>query len=120
MKNKLTPIAAVALGLALVTTSLTYSGCNTTPTQQTVTVNTLLGLGQSVNAAFAAYSDLLIAGKVSTNSLPQISAAYADFQLAFASAVRIAQSNTNAPPPPELAAAGAKLITTLNQQKGAQ
>jgi|ERR1043166_58484 hypothetical protein len=108
-----------AVSLLTLTTSVGIvagGGC-AAPTQQTVTFNTLYATGHSVSAAFAAYSDLLIAGKVSTNSLPQIAAAYNEFNLAYAAALSLAQMNTNAAPPPELVSKAAALVTTIQQQK---
>lgn len=93
-------------------------GCTTT--QQTAAYNTLSGLETGTTAAYNAYLTLVAQGTVSTNSVPQVSHDFNDFQSAMVLAVLAAQNNTNALAPTNLvaeAAAVVSLINTVEQSK---
>lgn len=91
------------------------TGCNTT--QQKQTVNTLFTIGKSVNVTYAGYMDLVVEGKVSTNSVPKVAKAYNTFQGAFNAAVSMVAGNTNAVPPQSVYDAQAALLQAIAQAK---
>lgn len=113
MKRFLQTIAIVlCLGTAPV---LMTTGCNTT--QKRIVFNSLYSTGLGVNNAYAAYNDLLVTGQVDTHAYAEISKDYADFQLVFSAAIAVAQFNTNAATPPDVAAKAAALIAKIGQEK---
>lgn len=91
------------------------TGCNTT--QQKQTVNTLFTLGKTVNMTYAGYMDLVVAGRVSTNSVPKVAKAYNTFQDAFNAAVTVVAGNTNAVPPQSVYDAQAALVQAIASAK---
>lgn len=68
-------------------------GC-TTP-QQTATYNSLYTIEQTADNSYKAYVDLIIQGKISTNSLPQVAHIYNDLHGAIILANTINQAGTN-------------------------
>ena len=56
-------------------------------TPQKVAVNSLFTAGKTVNTAYAAYVDSVLAGSIKTNSFPRVSTLYGEFQSAFGIAV---------------------------------
>lgn len=104
-------VAVVAVPVALV-----HSGC-TTPAS-TTTYTTLAVTGNLVNTAYTAYLDLVIKGKVATNSVPVISAGYNDFQQVYGAALSIAQFNPNAVAPSNVVATANSLVSKINLAQG--
>ena len=113
--KKLKLLAAIlfALGAAVVVT--TETGCTTT--QQQVTYNSLYSLEQSVVAANDSYQTLVIKGALPTNSVPQVSAKYNQFQAAFVVALDAVQFNTNAIAPASLQVEAQDLINLISSIK---
>lgn len=91
-------------------------GCSTSG--QRKAVNTLFAVGQSVDAAYKSYLDLVVAGQVKTNDVPRISQQYLAFQHAFSAAITLSTLNTNAPPSPELANAASQILLAIQAAKG--
>lgn len=69
---------------------------------QRKSVNTIASAGYTGDTAFRAYLDLVLQNQIPTNSVPQVSQAYATFQSAFRAALIIATVNSNSPPSVEL------------------
>lgn len=67
--------------------------CSTT--QQTTTYNALQTVELTADTGYSNYVNLVITGKVSTNSLPAVSKAYNDLHGAIALAASLDQSGTN-------------------------
>lgn len=70
--------------------------------------------------AFSSYLDLVVTGKLSTNSVPTVSADYNAFKQVWSAAVVIAQWSTNAVAPANVTAASTKVLTDINAAKGAK
>lgn len=70
--------------------------------------------------AFASYLDLVVTGKLSTNSVPVVSADYNAFKQVWSAAVVIAQWQTNSVAPANVTAASTKVLLDINQAKGAK
>lgn len=93
------------------------TGCNTT--QQTTAYKTLYGLEVATTGAFKAYDSAVISGAIPTNSVPQVSHAFNDFQSAMTVAVLAAQNNTNALAPANLVAESTAVINLITTVTGA-
>lgn len=89
-----------------------WQGCTTS--QQTTALNTLGTLEATATTAVDNYDALVIKGVVSTNSFPQVSKAYNDFQAAMILAVTLVQNNTNALAPANLVQEETDLINLIN------
>lgn len=87
---------AILIALLPVTVGI-VTGCRT-PSQQRKTFNTMWSLATAVDTSYKSYLDLVIAGKVPTNSVPRVSQAYANFQTDFNTALVLVSFNTNAAP----------------------
>jgi pectin methylesterase-like acyl-CoA thioesterase len=74
--------------------TVTLVGCTTT--QQTTAYNTIATVEQTATVAVDDYYTLVFQGKVSTNSVPQVSQAYNNLQAVAALAATATQSGTNA------------------------
>jgi uncharacterized lipoprotein YajG len=83
MKKKLISLATLLL----------LVGCSTS--QQTTTFNALSSIESVADVGYSNYVTLVIQGKVSTNSLPQVSQAYNTLHAAIATAALLDQSGTN-------------------------
>ena len=104
----------IILGLAPAVIVMVPSGCTTS--QQAATYKTISGLETTTDNAMKAYFDLVVAGKVSTNTVPTISADYNTFQLAARAAIALAGSS-NAPAPQAVVDASAKVVADIGQAK---
>lgn len=113
--RKLFTSVILALALAIPLT-VVVTGCTTT--QQRKTVNTLFTLGQTVDAAYKSYLDMVVTGKLPTNNVPSVSARYSEFQTAFNAAVTLSTMQTNAPPSPVVQAAAANVLSAVKLSKG--
>lgn len=107
---------ACAFLIAGLIPSIISTGCHT-PTQQKLSVTTIVSTHQVVDAALDTYLDLVVAKKLATNGVPAVLTSYALYQQAYNSALVVVLGNTNAPAPPELAAAAASFTTTVNNAK---
>lgn len=78
----------------LIAACIAVTGCNTT--QQTTGFNALQTIESSADAGYSAYLKLVVAGSISTNSVPDISHAYNDLHAAINAAAVVDQAGTNA------------------------
>lgn len=92
------------------------TGCSTS--QQTVSYQTLSGLETATSAAYSAYIDLVVSGKVTTNDVPTVSHAFNDFQAAMVLATIAVQNNTNLTAPTNLVTEAAAVVTLINTIEG--
>lgn len=110
-------VLALSVGLfcwAVVPLALT--GCKS-PTQQKFSVNTITTTHLAVDAALDSYLDLVVAGKVPTNNVPDVLTAYGTYQKAYNAALTIVLGNTNAPVPPSLSEAAIIFTETVKFSK---
>ena len=101
---------SVALALAVLL------GCNTA--QRRLAYNSISSVGHGVDLSMKAYMDLVVADKVSRQSLPEVARAYNDFQAAFSLAVQAAQFASNAPASSDLVKSAASFTALINASKG--
>lgn len=114
--KKLFPVIFLMLGLCFVPMGLvSVGGC--TATQQKRTVNTMATIGEGVNSSYMAYLDLVVSGKLATNSVPQVSKSYGLFQDAFRAGVEFVAGNTNSAPPQSVLDAAAGFNNTVTAAK---
>ena len=107
MKKTILLLPVLGLSLCLI------SGCATNKAY-----TTLAAAEQSVDAAYKAYNDLLVQGKVSTNSAPTVAKAYNNFQLTVTVATAMANGNSNAPAPTNLVSQASSVISTIYAAEG--
>jgi hypothetical protein len=108
-------IAALVITLGPIATI----GCKSTPSRQTYT--TLATVGQAVDMAEREYLDRVVAGQIKVDGqFTQIQAGYSAFQQAYKAALAVSMNDSNALSPPNLSALAAKLISDINQAKGAK
>ena len=120
MKNflqGLTLAAAITVS-CFVATPVVFTACTTS--QQRISYNSLYSVGKSVDVAYRSYLDLVLAGKVKTNSVPAISKQYNEFQQAFGAAVVVLTLNTNAPASTAITAQASELIGNIAKAKEAK
>jgi acetylglutamate synthase len=87
--------------------------------QSRTVYNTLASIQVTTSGAFNTYLDLVVTGKLATNSVPAISKDYNTFQTLWSSAVMVAQFNTNSVAPTEVISASTTVITDIaNAKKG--
>lgn len=116
--NRIASIAT-ALLLALTFTVPVVTGCaflkrvTGNETTQRTTYNTIWSLAAGVDAGYRAYWDLVIADKLTTNSVPKVSAAYDSFQGSLKIALVLVEGNTNALPTQSLADSAANFNTVV-------
>ena len=106
----------VAILVTLFTT-LIVIGCTTT--QQTTAYQTLYGLEVATTGAYDGYTAAVIKGAIPTNSVPQVSKAFNDFQAAEQVAVIAAANNTNALAPANLVTESTAVINLITTVTGA-
>ena len=107
--------------LALIAALLCIVGCNLA-THQTTTFQTLGSLESAVTGANNGYYDSVVAAYqagnfAATNSVPVVSAAYNDTQLAIHTAVVIASAGSNAPAPAVIQTKAQNFINLANNSK---
>jgi len=93
----------------------TLTGC--VRTEQRKAVNTIASVGYTVDAALKGYMDLVVAGKVPTNSVPNVTKSYGLFQVAYNTALTLAVMNTNAPVSVDLNNAASQTLLTIKAAK---
>ena len=108
--NQIKHLAAIAALVLIV-------GC---ASQSKTTYNTLASVQIATAGAYSAYLDLVIQGKLATNSVPIISQDYTVFQSVWNSAVRVASLGVQAPPTAPVIATAAKVTTDIAVAKGAK
>jgi hypothetical protein len=97
---------------------LLLTGCKQPASRATYT--TIASVAQSVDIAEREYLDGVLAQKYSTNNFTQIEASYDAFQSSLRLAIATARNDTNALAPLNLSAEAAKLISAIQQAKGAK
>lgn len=112
-KGLLAVLTIAAFTFALPVSLMVVGGCAKTSSQQRTTVNTIATLGYTADASFKSYLDLVVSGKISTNSVPDVSRSYSVFQSAYLSALTFSAMNTNAPPSVDLLNAASQLQLTI-------
>ena len=106
--------ALVLCGLVIIPT-----GCAIfKPSTQRQAVNTLFSVGESVDASYKAYLDLVVRKELSTNAVPKVASAYLNFQLVFNAATMLVANPTNAVAPLDVISAGAGVTAAINTAKG--
>lgn len=80
--------------------------------------NTLASVQVATTGAYNSYLDLIVQGKLTTNSVPAISKDYNLFQQVWSAAVYVAQWQTNSAVPQSVLEASAKVVTDINTAKG--
>lgn len=93
--------------------ALVQTGCTTT--QQTITYNTLHATAVTVDNAYSAFWDMVVAGKVTKSGQQKVQDARAKYQLAFEKAVIAAKMDYNALTPVDVQALAVDLITTITK-----
>jgi len=103
--KKLIPVVALILlvGCSLTTKRITY--------------NTLASTQISTTAAYDGYLDLVVKGKMKTNSVPEVARKYNMFQVVWNAAVVVAQWNTNSVAPPAVNNASTAVFTAIMEAK---
>ncbi len=90
-------------------------GCTTN--QQTTAFKTIATAEATVNVANDTYQSLVIKGTIPTNSVPQESKLFNDFQASALLALSAVQFNTNALAPASLVVEGQDLVNLINNLK---
>lgn len=116
MKRIKSLIACLLLACAIITPVAITTGCRV-PSQQKFAVNTITTTHLAVDAALDSYLDLVVAGKIATNSVPAVMASYGVYQLTYNSALVVVLNNSNAPAPPALSDAAVKFTDTIAAAK---
>ncbi len=93
--RKKTKIILLSLALCAFAIQPVVTSCKA-PTAQRVTYNTLASIGSATDAAVKGYFDAVVHGTVKTNGVPAVAKAYSNFQLAFGTALVLANNDTNA------------------------
>jgi hypothetical protein len=104
--------SAVMLCSLAATLPVVLSGCTTS--QQTVAGKSLYTLEHTTTSAYDAYAIGVIKGTIPTNSLPQVSAKFNQFQAGMTLAITLAQNNTNAIAPANLIVESQELLSLIN------
>jgi len=110
MKNKMAALCLIGL--------LALSACSTSARR--LTYNTLASVGLTTKAAFDGYLDLVVAEKVSTNSVPKVAKAYDTFQGVYSVAIAAAQLGSNAVATASVIDSSAKVLETIKEAKEAK
>lgn len=116
-RNPILPLLVCLSMLIVVFTPA--AGCKS-PTVQSTPVNTMFTIGSGVDAGYKAYLDLVISGKVSTNSVPSVSQKYTLFQQAFAAGIEFVSFNSNSVPPISVLNAASEFNNAVSTAKGGQ
>ena len=105
MKNKLAALCLIGL--------LALSACRTY-------YNTLASVGITTRAAFDGYLDLVVAGKVSTNTVPKVARSYDAFQGVYSAVIASSQLGSNTVATASVIESSAKVISTIKEAKEAK
>ena len=106
-------LAFLLLAIPLSPVGMTGMSCK--PTQLRVTYNTLATVGQTVNTAYAAYLDQVVAGKAKYSQ--PLATDYNKFQALYNTAVQAASMNLQAPASTELEQLGQSIIAAIQTLK---
>ena len=80
--------------------------------------NTLASVQVTTSGAYSAYLDLVVQGKLPTNSVPLVSKDYTIYQNVWNSAVSVAALGVNAPATQPVTDAAAKVVADITIAKG--
>ena len=80
--------------------------------------NTLASVQATTSGAYSGYLDLVVQGKLSTNSVPMVSKDYTIYQAVWNSAVSVAALGTNAPATQPVTDAASKVVADITIAKG--
>lgn len=94
------------------------AGC--TATQQKIAYNTIYSVEVSTKATYDGYLTLVVKGQLPTNSVPQVTKVFNDFQASATLATVATQNNTNALAPSSLVDEANAVINLINTVKGAK
>ena len=94
--------------------ALVLLGC---ASQSKLLYNTLASVESVTTGAFNGYLNLSVTGKIPTNSVPTISRDYNNFQALWATAVAVAQFQTNTIAPGPVVTASSNLLYEINVAK---
>lgn len=111
------PFLAMLLGVALVfgptVVLTTTTGCTTSA--KGVVYKTLAATAYSVDTAMKAYSDRIVAGKVSAGSQAKVRDVLSKYQAGMRTAIEAAQFNFQSATPEALAALATAVLTTISE-----
>jgi len=109
-------IRFLTLAIALGILPATFSGCNSTPSQRVVQVQTLTAVGTAAKTSMQAATSMLKQGQITVAQWQVIANAYdLKFQPAFAIAVSAARSDLSSVASPDLIALAGQLATLVAQ-----
>jgi hypothetical protein len=94
-----------------------FTGMTCTPSQQTLTFNTLATTEDATTKAYSAYMSLVLQGQIPTNNVHAVSDYMREFQTIEVLAITAAAGNTNAIAGPEVTAASVKVLNAVNADK---
>lgn len=80
--------------------------------------NTLASVQVTTSGAYSAYLDLVVQGKLTTNSVPLVSKDYTIYQTVWNTAVSVASLGVNAPATQPVTDAAAKVVADITIAKG--
>ena len=101
--------------LAVICAVVFLIGCTTA--SRTI-YNTLASVQVTTSGAYSAYLDLVVQGKVSTNSVPLVSKDYTIYQNVWNAAVSVAELGVQAPATAPVSDAAAKVLADITVAKG--
>lgn len=102
--------------LAVLSAALALTNCATST--QTTEFKTISAAETAVNASYSGYLDLVETGKLATNSVPQVSKAYNDFQASASIAILTHGLSVTNPVPSDLATLAANVLTLITTLEG--
>jgi len=105
-------VATIGLCVALMGTAMTCA-----PSAQKVVYNTLASVQVATSGAYSAYLDLVVTGKLSTNSVPLVSKDYTVYQQVWQVAVTTAALGVQAPATQPVTDAAAKVVADITIAK---
>ena len=83
--------------------------------------DTLYTIGKTTDSAMKSYVDLVVKKKISTNSVPAVTATYNKYQLVYRMALTVATNDVTAPAPVNVVSESAtfiKLVTDTKKVEG--
>ncbi len=104
--------------LALACASLVGCGIFKAASPQTAAYTSLAAIGNAVTVADATFTQLVVAKQIATNSVPQVSHAYDQFQALYGLAILAAEGNLTNPAPASVLTSGTNVLNLINAAKG--
>lgn len=106
--------------LGLCMALLVLPGMTCKPSQQATAYKTLSTLQATTSGAYDAYLDLVVTGKLPTNSVPTVSRDYTVFLAVWNASVALAAQGTNSPATQPAMDAATRVLTDINLSKAPQ